>query len=178
MRLFCPSLTSHCFTHTQTNPRWFRFCPLQTSTHSHTSAMYLLLLITSFNSFFPSTNNYTLLVQEHFFFFVNFLGCWKTCSPLTMLLPHLVPVSTNPGSGMSSPKYTWVPRHRIRPPSGSGILVSMDTALVPITGRFAPPWHWIFPHFASLHKYSGKKWTRKRQWFLCHVNIIIKTLDF
>lgn len=26
----------------------------------------------------------------------------------------------------------------------------METALVPMTGRLAPPWHWIFPHLASL----------------------------
>ena len=28
----------------------------------------------------------------------------------------------------------------------------METALVPITGRLAPPWHWILPHLASLQK--------------------------
>ena len=38
----------------------------------------------------------------------------------------------------------------MRPPSCSGILVSIETAFVPITGRLAPPWHWILPHFASL----------------------------
>lgn len=73
-----------------------------------------------------------------------------------MFSPHLVPVSTRPGSGMSSPRYTWVPRQRIRPPSWSGMLVSMETALVPITGRLAPPWHWIFPHLASLENNSKK----------------------
>lgn len=58
---------------------------------------------------------------------------------LTFPSAHFVPASTSPGSGMSLPKYTWVPRHRIRPPSCSGIFVSMETALVPMTGRLAPP---------------------------------------
>lgn len=65
---------------------------------------------------------------------------------------HLVPANTSPGSGISSPRYTCVPRHRIRPPSCRGMFVSMETALVPITGLLAPPWHWIFPHLASLFK--------------------------
>lgn len=78
---------------------------------------------------------------------------WKFPEALqnrTMPSAHLVPVSTSPGSGMSSPRYTCVPLHRIRPPSCKGMLVSMETALVPITGRLAPPWHWILPHLASL----------------------------
>ena len=86
-------------------------------------------------------------------------GSFQThiCDPrehmgLTFPSAHFVPASTSPGSGKSSPKYTWVPRHRIRPPSCRGIFVSMETALVPMTGRLAPPWHWIFPHLASLER--------------------------
>lgn len=98
-------------------------------------------------------------------FSTEYFASWgQWCSPcprvfqvLTFPSSHLVPDSTRPGSGMSSPRYTWVPRHRIFPPSWSGILVSMETALVPITGRLAPPWHWIFPHLASLKETDKTK---------------------
>ncbi len=98
-------------------------------------AKHLSLADKPLASFLDDTNNLYQMIYSH-----------------TIPLAHLVPANTSPGSGISSPRYTCVPRHRIRPPSCRGMFVSIETALVPITGLLAPPWHWIFPHLASLFK--------------------------